>query len=214
MADAHDGLLRGHGLPILGQAAELVVLSAVIGVRATAPTPGARRERPETPGSQPHLLRLPADPCAAQAARGGVQSQTGVAGAAAAAGWLSTSRRRSIRSGRRHEGRVQVSEPNRRWAAAMTSIRAWDGQKGRLAIMIDCADRMVLAWRFATRMTADDLAEMLREAVWHRFGGVRTHARGIEFLSDNGRKYPADRFRPFVRARGLIPCHTPRRSLE
>jgi hypothetical protein len=84
VATTHDGLLRGHGLPSLGQAAALVVLSAVIGARATAPTPGARRARPATPGSQPHLLRLPADPCAAHAARGGVQSQTGVAGAAAA----------------------------------------------------------------------------------------------------------------------------------
>lgn len=129
-------------------------------------------------------------------------------------GWLSTSRRRIIQSGRRHEGRVQVSEPNRRWASDMTSIRAWDGQKGRLAVMIDCADRMVLAWRFARRMTANDLAEMLREAVWQRFGGARTHAQGIEFLSDNGPEYTSHRFRPFVRAMGLIPCHTPRRSPE
>ena len=129
-------------------------------------------------------------------------------------GWLSTSRRRIIQSGRRHEGRVQVSEPNRRWASDMTSIRAWDGQKGRLAVMRDCADRMVLAWRFARRITANDLAEMLREAVWHRFGGARTHAQGIEFLSDNGPEYTSHRFRPFVRAMGLIPCHTPRRSPE
>jgi len=96
----------------------------------------------------------------------------------------------------------------------MTSIRAWDGQKGRLAVMRDCADRMVLAWRFARRITANDLAEMLREAVWHRFGGARTHAQGIEFLSDNGPEYTSHRFRPFVRAMGLIPCHTPRRSPE
>jgi putative transposase len=80
--------------------------------------------------------------------------------------------------------------------------------------MIDCADRMVLAWRFATRMTDDDLTEMLREAIWHRVGEARPHARGIEFLSDNGPEYPSHRFRPFVRAMGLIPCHTPRRSPE
>jgi putative transposase len=61
---------------------------------------------------------------------------------------------------------VQVAEPNRRWASDITGIRAWNGQKGRLAIMIDCADRMVLTWRFATRITAEDLAEMLREAVF------------------------------------------------
>jgi putative transposase len=61
---------------------------------------------------------------------------------------------------------VRVAEPNRRWASDITGIRAWDGRKGRLAIMIDCADRMVLAWRFATRITAEDLAAMLREAIF------------------------------------------------
>ena len=127
-------------------------------------------------------------------------------------GWLSTSRTRLVRSGRRHEGQVRVAEPNRRWASDITGIRAWDGRKGRLAIMIDCADRMVVAWRFATRITAEDLAEMLREAVFRRFGAVRAHAQGIEFLSDNGPEYTSHRFRPFVRAMGLIPCHTPRRS--
>lgn len=129
-------------------------------------------------------------------------------------GWLSTSRRRIIRAGRRHEGRVQVSTPNQRWASDITSIRAWDGRKGRLAIMIDCADRMVLAWRFAPRILADDLAEMLREAVFRRFGAWQIRAQGIEFLSDNGPEYTSHRFRPFVRTMGLIPCHTPRRSPE
>jgi putative transposase len=129
-------------------------------------------------------------------------------------GWLATGRRSRARDGRRHEGQVRVAEPNRRWASDMTGIRAWDGQKGRLAIMIDCADRMVLAWRFAKRITAEDLAEMLREAVFRRFGEARTRAQGIEFLSDNGPEYTSHRFRPFVRAMGLLPCHTPRRSPE
>lgn len=124
-------------------------------------------------------------------------------------GWLSTSRRRVLQSGRHHEGRVQVSIPNRRWASDITSIRAWNGQKGRLAIMIDCADRMVLAWRFGPRITADDLAEMLREAVFRRCGEARAAAQGIEFLNDNGPEYTSHRFRPFVRTTGLIPCHTP-----
>ena len=44
--------------------------------------------------------------------------------------------------------------------------------------------------------------------------GGRAHAQGIEFLSDNGPEYTSHRFRPFVRAMGLIPCHTPRRSPE
>jgi transposase InsO family protein len=69
-------------------------------------------------------------------------------------GWLATGRLQRARSGQRHEGHVRVAEPNRRWASDITGIRAWDGQKGRLAIMIDCADRMVLAWRFAKRITS------------------------------------------------------------
>jgi putative transposase len=129
-------------------------------------------------------------------------------------GWLSTSRQRVWHSTRRHEGRVQVAEPNRRWASDITSIRAWDGQKGRLAVILDCCDRTVLAWRFAKRITAEDLAEMLREAVFGRFGEARSAACGIELLSDNGPEYTSHRFRPFVQALGLIPCHTPRRSPE
>lgn len=105
-----------------------------------------------------------------------------------------------------------MAEPNRRGTLDITSLRAWDGRKGRVAIMIDGADWMVLAWRFATRITAEDLAEMLREAIFRRFGETRVHAQGIEFLSDNGPEYTSHRFRPFVRAMGLIPCHTPRRS--
>ena len=129
-------------------------------------------------------------------------------------GWLSTSRQRVVRATRRREGRVQVAEPNRRWASDITSIRAWDGQKGRLAVILDCSDRTVLAWRFAKRITAEDLAEMLREAVFLRFGDARSAACGIELLSDNGPEHTAHRFRPFVQALGLIPCHTPRRSPE
>jgi putative transposase len=119
-----------------------------------------------------------------------------------------------MKQGRRHEGKVEVATSNRRWASDITGIRAWDGQKGRLAVMIDCADRMVLAWRFGKRITAEDLAEMLREAVFRRFGEARDRAQGIEFLSDNGPEYTSHRFQPLVRAMGLIPCHTPRRSPE
>lgn len=41
------------------------------------------------------------------------------------------------------------------------------------------------------------------EALWRRFGDARIHARGIEFLNDNGPEYTSHRFWPFVRAMGL-----------
>lgn len=45
-------------------------------------------------------------------------------------GWLSTTRQRIIRPGRRHDGRVQVPVSNRRWASDITSIQAWNGRRG------------------------------------------------------------------------------------
>lgn len=55
---------------------------------------------------------------------------------------------------------------------------------------------------------------MLREAICWRCGEARAQAQGIEFLNDKGPEYTSHRFRPFVRAMGLIPCHMPRRSPE
>jgi putative transposase len=104
------------------------------------------------------------------------------------------------------EQKVALAWPNRTGAG-----RAWDGRKGRLAILIDCADRMVLAWCFATRITDEDLAEMLREAIFRRFGEARAHAQGIEFQRQRARIHVASV--PALRASHEIhPCHMPRRS--
>lgn len=47
-----------------------------------------------------------------------------------------------------------------------------------------------------------------------RFGEVRAHAQGIEFLSDNRPEYTSHRFRAFVPAMGLIPYSDAPRSPE
>lgn len=126
-------------------------------------------------------------------------------------GWLSTSRRKVMKAGRRHEGQVAVPEPNRRWASDFTWIRSWDGQKGRMAVIIDCADRMILAWRFQPHIGTESMCEMVREAVFRRFGEAREKARGLEFLTDNGTEFKR-RFQGFLKEMGLVPCHTPCRS--
>ena len=128
--------------------------------------------------------------------------------------WLSCTRQRTARAGRLHEGRVAVPTPNRRWASDITGLTTWDGQKRRLAIILDCADRSVVAWRLAPRITAEDLSEVVREAIFARFGDTRTQAQGIEFLSDNGPEYLAQSFRRDLEAWGLVPCRTPCRSPE
>ena len=55
---------------------------------------------------------------------------------------------------------------------------------------------------------------MLREGLVQAVGEARAHAQGIEFLNNTGPEYTAHRFRPFVRAMGLIPCYTPGRRPE
>jgi putative transposase len=128
-------------------------------------------------------------------------------------GWLSSTRSRSQRL-RRHQGRVSVLQPNRRWASDITGIKAWNGEKGRLAVIIDCADRMVLSWRFGQRMVSEELQEMVREAVFRRFGLEIKRAQNIEFLSDNGPEYACRKLRKLLQDFGMVVCRTPRRSPE
>ena len=129
-------------------------------------------------------------------------------------GWLSSTRMRPGKAGRRHDGQVSVPEPNRRWASDITGIVAWNGEKGRLAVIIDCADRMVLAWRFARRMPSEELQEMVREAVFRRFGTQKEKAQNIEFLSDNGPEYACRKLRGVIQGFGMAVCRTPRCSPE
>ena len=129
--------------------------------------------------------------------------------------WLSTNRHKRLRRGRIHEGVVSVTEPNRRWASDITVIKAWNGEKGRLAVVIDCSDRQVIAYRWAKRITGEVLIGLLKEAIYLRFGeGAVPEKREIEFLSDNGSEYIEKGFRRFLKNAGFTICNTPIRSPE
>lgn len=129
-------------------------------------------------------------------------------------GWLSSMRSKALRPTRVHDGQVSVAEPNKRWSTDITSIKAWNGEKGRLAVIVDCSDRSVLAWRWGKRMPSEELQEMVREAVFLRFGEEREQARGLEFLSDNGPEFVCKKLKAVLEGFGLVPCRTPRRSPE
>ena len=189
MAGEDGGMFLGGGVPGAGQAAELALLSAAGRAWVAGEAAGGGRGDQRALGGQPGVLRLPADPRPAQAPRAGLRSQDGVAGDAPA--WVAGDR--SAPAGAtgapaRGAGASGRTEPA--VGLGHHGHRAWDGQKGRLAIMIDCADRMVLAWRFAKRITAEDLAELLREAVFRRFGEARTRHRGSSSSATMGRNTP------------------------
>ena len=126
--------------------------------------------------------------------------------------WLASHRRRLSRPGRRHEGKVAVLQSNQRWACDITTFKLWNQQKLRLAVIIDCADRMVIAWKLQPRLTALDICELLREALFQRFAQQPRQAKDLEFLTDNGPEFISDHLHQLLKRLGLIACHTPCRS--
>src|SRR5208283_5076210 len=101
---------------------------------------------------------------------------------------------------------------NRRWVCDSTTFKLRTGQKLRLAVIIDCADRRVMAWKLQTRLTALEVCELLREALFLRFAQQTHPAKGLEFLTDNGPEFIADQLQQLLTRLGGIACHTPCRS--
>lgn len=122
--------------------------------------------------------------------------------------WLSSIRSKRERSGKLHMGEVMVAEPNHRWATDITGIVAWNNEKGRRAVIIDCADRSIIAWRFGRVMKTQDIIFLVDEAL--RARGIS--GKGLEFLSDNGPEFASHELRAALRFNGMIACRTPRRS--
>ncbi len=71
---------------------------------------------------------------------------------------------------------------------------------------------MVIAWKLQVRLTALEIGELLREALFQRFAYQPHQAKGLEFLTDNGPEFISDHLRQLVTRLGLIACHTPCRS--
>ena len=92
---------------------------------------------------------------------------------------------------------------------------SWNGEKVRIAFIIDAFDREIIAHVAVSGVgiSGSDIRDMMLAAVEQRFGTDRTpHA--IEHLSDNGSCYTARDTRDFATALGLVPCFTPVRSPE
>jgi len=123
--------------------------------------------------------------------------------------------KRFHRSRRIHRGKVSAERINQRWCSDITGIVSWNGEKGRFAFILDCCNREILSWRFQRHLQWVDLASMLDDAIYHRFGDRPLEAKGIEFLHDNGPEYTAHAFKEYVeKDLGMIDCCTPVQSPE
>lgn len=113
---------------------------------------------------------------------------------------------------RSHDGRIAVSESNRRWCSDGFEIACDNRERVRVAFALDCCDREAMSWVATTGGISGDLVrDLMVEAIESRFDGAERIAP-IEWLTDNGSPYIARDTRSFARELGLEPVTTALRS--
>ena len=128
---------------------------------------------------------------------------------------LTLERSTGRREGRVHDGKVAVMASNIRWCSDALEIGCWNGERVRIAFIIDAFDREIIAHAAVAGagISGSDIRDTMLAAVERRFGTDRA-PQAIEHLSDNGSCYTAKETRDFAAALGLTPCFTPIRSPE
>jgi putative transposase len=98
---------------------------------------------------------------------------------------------------RRHDGRVAVDHPDTRWCSDGFEIGCDNGERVRIAFTLDCCDREAISWVATTGgINSGDICDLMLESVERRFGLVDRLPVPIEWLSDNGSPYTAQRRGP------------------
>ncbi len=118
-------------------------------------------------------------------------------------------RERTRGTTRTHTGKIAVDTPNTRWASDITSIKCWNGEKLRVAIILDCCDRSVIAWKVGKHMQACDIELMVQDALFSRFGDILPSDGQLQFLHDNGPEYIEKRLNKTLEEWNIQSCNTP-----
>lgn len=128
-------------------------------------------------------------------------------------GWLL--QRHTGRPIREHSGTIMMPDSDRRWCTDVFEIGCQDGQRLRVAFVLDCADREVIAWTATTGgVDGEMVRDLMTVAAERRFGLVDRVPEGLQWLSDNGSAYTARETRGFGESLGLALRTTPYRSPE
>lgn len=116
---------------------------------------------------------------------------------------------------RTHEGKIIVNESNKRWCSDAFELNCENGEKVRAAFIKDCHDREVISV-VATNKGIDSqmVCDMLTVAVEKRNLQKKIRNNGLEFLTDNGSCFTAERVQNFCREIGIKLCTTPYASPE
>ena len=128
------------------------------------------------------------------------------------AGWTLPKNARR-RTGRAHRGQIQRAVSNERWCSDGLEIACWNGEYIQMAFVLDCHDRECLAWSAVPRdLNAQDIQQLMHDAVTRRFGVSGRPAAPIQFLSDNGSIYTALDTICTAERLDLVPITTPKAS--
>ncbi|WP_175166533.1 IS3 family transposase, partial [Paraburkholderia fynbosensis] len=111
---------------------------------------------------------------------------------------------------RRHDGKVAVAKSNQRWCSDGFEFRCDNGEPLRVTFALDCCDREAMSWAATTGGHSGDVVrDVMLAAVENRFGNVLKAPTEIEWLTDNGSGYTAEKTRTFASGIGLKPLTTP-----
>ena len=85
---------------------------------------------------------------------------------------LTLERSTGRREGRVHDGKVAVMRSNLRWCSDALEFLCWNGEKVRIAFVIDAFDREIIAFVAISGagISGSDVRDMMLEAVETRFG--------------------------------------------
>jgi len=122
---------------------------------------------------------------------------------------LLITRNRTRGSSRPHTGQIAVAVPNTRWASDITSIKCWNGEKIRVAFLMDCCDRSIIAWRAGKHMQAVDIELMVQEGLNSRFGTNLPAIGQLQFLHDNGPEFIEKILKKSLKSWNIDDCNTP-----
>lgn len=112
----------------------------------------------------------------------------------------------------RREGRIAVKTSDTRWYSDGFEFSCEDGAKLIVTFALDCCDRKPIGWVASPiGYSGDDIRDLMLESVEKRFGD-QLPTTPLQWLSDNGSAYTAERTRLFARQIGLQPLTTPVRS--
>ena len=122
---------------------------------------------------------------------------------------LLITRNKTRGSGRQHSGKVSVPKINTRWASDITSIKCWNGEKLKVAVVLDCCDRSIISWISGKKIQACDIEHMVQDALFKRFGDVLPSKGQLQFLTDNGPEFIEKSLNKNLSDWNIDSCNTP-----